>query len=157
MTTPKYELRVRVLAKGQNAEDIKLLCRELLLEARTHDIAGIEFDLWLQAYHIVRKKLPLTISAGPLATNVPYWIGPDGSLITAHNSRPEDVLNKAYLDARLRNMCGEVDQDLLDEVFGKDPTDPKLDNQTGMRWIFEISVIAWAGVAVGAIFMLLWD
>jgi len=65
MRTPQNEKRIRVTADCRDAEELKVLCHELLLEARSHEIAGADFDFWRGVYHIARKRVPPVILMEP--------------------------------------------------------------------------------------------
>lgn len=139
MTASKDEKRIRVTVKSQDAEELKILCRELLLEARAHELAGIEFDLWLQTYHIARKKLPPTIYSGPLATKVRYWIGPEGELIPAQSIN--QIAPFKVMQNRLRR---------------KSRRHPKQDDWAGTQWALGVFAAFCVGVGLGQIFLTLW-
>jgi len=76
MTTPKDEKRIRVTVKCQDEAKLKLLCLELLHEARAHKGADLKFYFWQQAYHIVMgKTAPIICVDPPLSITREHRLG----------------------------------------------------------------------------------
>jgi len=161
MSINKNEKRIRATVAQQNEEELKVLCHELLLEARAHELASIEFDFWLQVFNIARKK-------GPPAKEIPTWrCSPE--YVARHGGVP---LHNPDIEAIVGCICGWEGsmRSLKDEacpVCSKafapfpftarqsnpethTPTDPKQNNSTGIAWAFVVFGI-FCGVFASAI------